>query len=117
MKNASPVRALNAEGSAASTGSTSKKRPNTAFMASSEVAIPPLVRRKSRRLEPEPRGQARRVGEDAVLDPALRGGLRQGRELLVGDEPGRQGQLGRQALAHVGADVEGVGVPVRHGGR
>ena len=52
MKNASPARALNAEGSAASTGSTSKKRPNTAFMARSEVAIPPLVRRNWRRLSP-----------------------------------------------------------------
>ena len=58
MKNASPARALNAEGSAASIGSTSKKRPNTVFMASSDVAIPPLVRRKSRRLNPS-RGASR----------------------------------------------------------
>src|SRR5205823_5857064 len=36
----------------ASTGSTSKNRPKTAFMARSDVATPPLVRRKSRRLSP-----------------------------------------------------------------
>jgi hypothetical protein len=45
-------------GSAASTGSTSKNRPNTAFIARSDAAIPPLVRRKSRRLSPS-RGASR----------------------------------------------------------
>jgi hypothetical protein len=65
--------------------------------------------------QPEPGREPRRVREDAVLDPALRGGLGQRRELLVGDEPRRQGQLGRQTLAHVGTDVEGVRVPGRHG--
>ena len=66
-------------------------------------------------VEPEPGRQARGLGEDAVLDPALRCRLRQRRELLVGDQASRQGHLGSEALAHVGADVEGVGVPGRHG--
>src|SRR5947208_10341226 len=52
MKKGAPVRSWNAAGSAASTGSTSKNRPKTAFMARSDVATPPLGRRKSRRLSP-----------------------------------------------------------------
>src|SRR5947207_14033420 len=52
MKRGAPVRSWNAAGSAASTGSTSKNRPKTAFMARSDVATPPLVRRKCRRLCP-----------------------------------------------------------------
>ena len=44
--------------------------------------------------EPEPRGQPRRLGEDAVLHRPLGGRLRQRRELLVGDEPRRQRHLG-----------------------
>src|SRR5882762_9095467 len=52
MKKGEPVRSWNAAGSAASTGSTSKNRPKTAFMARSDVATPPLVLRKSRRLSP-----------------------------------------------------------------
>jgi hypothetical protein len=58
MNTGAPARSWNAAGSAASTGSTSKKRPNTAFIASSEVAMPPLVRRKARRLSPR-RGASR----------------------------------------------------------
>ena len=52
------MRSWNAAGSAASTGSTSKNRPKTAFMASSDAAMPPLVARKSRRLSPS-RGASR----------------------------------------------------------
>ena len=86
MKNGAPARSLAAAGSAASTGSTSKKRPNTAFMARSALAIPPLVRRNSGG-EAEPGSQRAGVREDALLDLALRGRLRQRRELLVGHEP------------------------------
>src|SRR5262252_1961098 len=58
MKNGGPPRSWNAAASAASTGSTSKKRPNTALSASSDVAMPPLVRKNSRRFSPS-RGASR----------------------------------------------------------
>ena len=107
------MRSSNAAGSAASTGSTSKNRPKTAFMARSDVAIPPLLRRKSRRLSPS-RG-ARRPASARIRcsTSLLGGGLRVRRELFVGDEPGRQRHLGAQAPAHIGTDTEGV--TIRHG--
>ena len=58
MKSPPPERSFMADGSAASTGSTSKNRPNTAFIASSDTAMPPLVLRKSRRESPS-RGASR----------------------------------------------------------
>src|SRR5712692_2491607 len=117
MKYGGPERSLNAAESCASTGSTSKKGPNTAFMASSDVAIPPLRLKNSRRLNPslgasrQPRG----LGQDAVLDRALRRRLRQRRELLVGDQTRRQRRLRAKPAAHAGMDVEGVRVVVSHG--
>src|SRR6516164_6001810 len=52
MKTGAPLRSWNAAGSAASTGSTSKKRPKTAFIASSEAAVPVPWLRNWRRLTP-----------------------------------------------------------------
>jgi hypothetical protein len=78
---------LERPGSAASTGSTSKKAPKTAFMARSDVAMPPLRRRKIPPAQPEPRREPAGLGEDSFLDGTLGGRLGQGRELLVGYEP------------------------------
>src|SRR5215470_6514142 len=52
MKTGAPLRSWNADASAASTGSTSKKRPKTAFIASSEAAMPVPWLRNWRRLTP-----------------------------------------------------------------
>ena len=110
------VRSWKAAGSAASTGSTSKNRPNTAFMASSDAAMPPLVRRKSRRLSPS-RGASRPAAARMRCSTSLlRRRLRQRRELLVGDEPRRERRLGAKPLAHARTDPERVAIPRRHDG-
>ncbi len=63
---------------------------------------------------PEPRRQPGRLREDPLLDRPLGGRLGERRELLVGDEPGRQRQLGAKPPAHPGTETEGVAVPGRH---
>ena len=93
-----------AAGSAASTGSTSKTRPKTAFMASSDVAMPPLVLKKSRRFMPR-RGAGRPASvRMRASTPALRGRLGQRGELLVGDETGGERYLGTHSAAQTGTE-------------
>ena len=62
----------------------------------------------------EPRREPRGLGEDPVLDPALRGRLGQGRELLVRDEARRERRLGAEAAAHAGQESERVAIVDRH---
>src|SRR5262245_59894083 len=50
--------------------------------------------------QPEPRRQTARLGEDSVLDLALRRRLRQRRELLVGDEACGERNLGTVPAPH-----------------
>jgi hypothetical protein len=64
---------------------------------------------------PEPRRQTARPGEDPVLHRSLGGRLREGRELLVGDEPRRERRERANPPSHAGADLEGVAVLHRHG--
>jgi hypothetical protein len=59
--------------------------------------------------------QSCRVGQDARLDLALRGRLRQRREFLVGHEPRRQRSFGEKPAAHAGGDFEGVAILGVHG--
>src|SRR3984893_5670166 len=70
MKKGSPVRSLNAPGPSAPPGSTPNNRPKTAFMARSDVAMPPLRLKKSRRLNPS-RG-ARRPASSRILSSTVR---------------------------------------------
>ena len=64
--------------------------------------------------EPEPRGQAPRLGEDPLLHLPLCGGLRERLELLVGDQPGRDRRLGLVSAAHAGANAECKRVQLHH---
>ncbi len=114
MKMGSPAIAFAADGSAASTADTSKKRPNTAFMARNEVAMPPLDAQELPSAESEPRRQASRRGQDALLHLALRSGLRQRLELLVGDQVGRDRHLGLVSLAHAWANAERKAIQLHH---
>ncbi len=66
--------------------------------------------------QPEARRQARGLGEDPILHLALRGRLRDRRELFVGHESRRQRHGAAQSLAHARADAKAVAILNSHAG-
>ena len=58
--------------------------------------------------QPEPRRQALGLGENPIFDLTLRGRLRDRREFLVRDEPGRERHGATQPLPHARAHPKAV---------
>ena len=73
--------------------------------------MPPLVFRKPRRSSPS-RGASPRPRPGCGARRASAPPSGQGRELLVGDQPRRDGCLGAEPLAHARTDPERVAIPV-----
>ena len=71
--------------------------------------MPPLGPQEVAPAQPEPRGSRPAAARIRCSTSCCAAGLGQGRELLVGDEPGRERDLGAEALAQAAMNPEGVG--------